>query len=86
MAELYLIITFRRKPHCILFSCLIGETQIFVRTLTGKTVTLEVDASYTIENVNAKIQYKGILLDQQHHPLEALRIASKATQFKKMIY
>ena len=30
--------------------------QIFVKTLTGKTITLEDDASYSIENVNQKIQ------------------------------
>ena len=34
--------------------------QIFVKTLTGKTITLEVEASDTIENVKAKIQVKLI--------------------------
>ena len=29
--------------------------QIFVKTLTGKTITLEAEASDTIENVKAKI-------------------------------
>ena len=33
--------------------------QIFVKTLTGKTITLEVEASDTIENVKAKIQATG---------------------------
>jgi len=33
--------------------------QIFVKTLTGKTITLEVEASDTIENVKAKIQGSG---------------------------
>ncbi|XP_052618382.1 ubiquitin-60S ribosomal protein L40-like isoform X2 [Peromyscus californicus insignis] len=32
--------------------------QIFVKTLTGKTITLEVEPSDTIENVKAKIQGK----------------------------
>ena len=32
--------------------------QIFVKTLTGKTITLEVEASDMIENVKAKIQDK----------------------------
>ena len=33
-----------------------GGMQIFVKTLTGKTITLEVEPSDTIENVKAKIQ------------------------------
>jgi len=38
--------------------------QIFVKTLTGKTITLEVESSDTIDNVKSKIQ--GMRF---HHPV-----------------
>jgi hypothetical protein len=68
MAELYLIETFRRNQHYIFFLGFEGEMQIFVKSSTDKTVTMEVESSYTTENVSAKIQDKYIPPDQLHHP------------------
>lgn len=51
--------------------------QIFVKTLTGKTITLEVESSDTIDNVKSKIQ--GTFSphhnhDDDHHEIQTHKL------------
>ena len=54
-----------------------GGMQIFVKTLTGKTITLDVEPSDTIENVKQKVSSQNnsntlaqICIINNVHPLE----------------
>ena len=77
-------ITNKSTLHLIM--SLMGGMQIFVKILTGKTITVEVEASHKIENVKASIQdkegipphYQGLIfcgkLLQNHHTLSYYNI------------
>ena len=52
------IIDLKSKKYKVTYNQKMSGMQIFIKTLTGKTITLDVESSDTIENIKQKIQDK----------------------------